>query len=189
MLAIEIVNPLNGKVLFFAGPVDGLRDSYLEPDYVFEYDGTAISRVAEPDSTTGDTVPYQGRMMLLPSGQVLLALATDALYCYTPDGSPQSAWRPAITSAPRAIRSGLSYTLQGTQLNGLSQAVSYGDDFAGGGSGSRLVSGSDLQAGIRHLDRRALERENPSRQLAAEFVDFRLVVDVDEHGLATTMNN
>lgn len=106
----------NGKVLFLAGPVDGLRDSYLKPTCAFEYGGTAIARVAEPDATTVDTVPYQGRMLRLPTGQVLVALKTDALYCYTPDGSPQGAWRPTITSVPSAIRSGLSYTL-GTQLS------------------------------------------------------------------------
>ena len=69
----------NGKVLCLAGLVDGpLRDSYLKPTYVFEYDGTAIARVAEPDSTTGDTVPYQGRTMLGPSGQVPPAVNLEA---------------------------------------------------------------------------------------------------------------
>src|SRR5262249_6104661 len=45
-----------------------------------------------------------------------------------PSGSPNNAWRPTITSAPAAVHSGLSYTLFGTQLNGLSQACGYGDD-------------------------------------------------------------
>jgi len=68
--------------------------------------------------------------MMLPTGQVLFAAATNAIYCYTPDGGPDNAWRPSITSAPSIIRGGNSYTLSGRQLNGLSQTVGYGDDSA-----------------------------------------------------------
>jgi hypothetical protein len=50
---------------------------------------------------------------------------------YTPDpasGSPDPSWKPANISVPTPMLPGHSYTLAGTQINGLSQAVSYGDD-------------------------------------------------------------
>src|SRR5271166_5108954 len=37
-------------------------------------------------------------------------------------------WKPNITSVPTSLRRGFTYTLYGRQINGLSQAVSYGDD-------------------------------------------------------------
>ena len=118
----------NGKVLFVGGPVDGKSDSYLTPTYFFEFDGTIITRVPDPPNST--QAPYMGRMLLVPTGQVLFAAETNDVYCYTPDGNPRDAWRPTITATPSSIQSGLSYTLQGAQINGLSQAVSYGDDSA-----------------------------------------------------------
>ena len=38
------------------------------------------------------------------------------------------AWRPFISNVPASLVSALSFTLTGRQLNGLSQAVGYGDD-------------------------------------------------------------
>jgi len=67
-------------------------------------------------------------MLLLPTGQVLFAAGTTQIHVYAPDGHPQPAWRPQITSCPTYTQRGQTYTLQGRQLNGLSQAVSYGDD-------------------------------------------------------------
>jgi hypothetical protein len=116
----------NGNVLCAVGPVDGQRDSYLSPTSFFEFDGTDLVRVPDPPNAGG--VPYEGRMMLMPSGQVLFAAATAALYAYTPSGGPDNAWRPSITNCPTLLRAGGSHTLHGRQLNGLSQAVGYGDD-------------------------------------------------------------
>ena len=48
---------------------------------------------------------------------------------YSPGGTPNPAWAPAITSAPATVELGQTYTLNGTQFNGLSQAVMYGDDY------------------------------------------------------------
>ncbi len=39
--------------------------------------------------------------VVLPTGQVLLGIKVrivDNLYVYTPDGAPQAAWKPTITS-------------------------------------------------------------------------------------------
>jgi hypothetical protein len=47
---------------------------------------------------------------------------------YTPDGAPDPAWKPTIIEIPTDMTRGQTYTVMGTQLNGISQAVSYGDD-------------------------------------------------------------
>jgi len=69
--------------------------------------------------------------VLLPTGQVLVTNVIDtSIAIYTPDGTPQPAWAPVITNAPTFVTPGQTYTITGTQFNGLSQAVFYGDDFA-----------------------------------------------------------
>lgn len=116
----------NGNVLLVGGPVDGTAGAYMAPTYFFEFDGTNLVRVTDPANSTG--TPYQGRMLVIPTGQVLFVAETNDIYCYTPGGVPDDSWRPGITSISGAIFAGSSYTLQGRQLNGLSQAVAYGDD-------------------------------------------------------------
>jgi Kelch motif protein len=116
----------DGNVLFVVGPVDGVSGDYLKPTYFYEFDGTNLLRVPDPPNAGNE--PYTGRMMLLPTGQVLFAAGTPQLHAYTPSGSPSSGWRPTITNAPATVTAGLSHTLFGTQLNGLSQACGYGDD-------------------------------------------------------------
>jgi hypothetical protein len=114
----------NGKVLCIAGP-DPVC-SYPAPTTFLEYDGTNLNIITGPSNASGR--PYVGRMLLLPTGQVLFAAATNVIAVYTPDGAPKSAWRPVITSCPNHLLNGQTYTLSGKQLNGLSQACSYGDD-------------------------------------------------------------
>ena len=69
-------------------------------------------------------------MLLLPTGQVLFAAQTGDIYAYNYFGCIDSAARPQITAAPVTVRPFHSYTLHGRVLNGLSQAVGYGDDAA-----------------------------------------------------------
>ncbi|HEX8858702.1 MAG TPA: kelch repeat-containing protein [Actinomycetes bacterium] len=118
----------NGKVLCVAGPVDGVSGDYLSPTYFFEFDPVAgtLTAVTRPANSGGP--PFVGRMLLLPTGQVLFANGSQYVAVYTPDGGIDPSWAPQITTCPTALRPGWTYTLQGRQLNGLSQAVSYGDD-------------------------------------------------------------
>jgi hypothetical protein len=116
----------NGRVLIAAGPVDGLRDSFLGPTSFFEFDGSSLNRVADPVNATN--VPYIGRMLLLPTGQILFAAQTDDIAIYSYFGCINPAAQPHITACPAIIRPLNSYTLSGRLLNGLSQAVGYGDD-------------------------------------------------------------
>jgi len=70
--------------------------------------------------------PYVSRMLTLPNGQILWSDATTQLYVYTPDGSPDAAWKPAITDI--TANADGAYLLTGTQLNGISEGAAYGDD-------------------------------------------------------------
>jgi hypothetical protein len=118
----------NGRVLCVAGPA-AEGDVYPGPTQFFEYDGTALTPISNLPNSSGP--PFTGRMLLLPTGQVLFAASTPAISVYTPDGNPDPVWRPQIINYVdgTSIFSGAhSQLLVGKQLNGLSQAVSYGDD-------------------------------------------------------------
>jgi hypothetical protein len=118
----------NGCVLCVAGPVDGVKKHYLTPTYFFEFDPVSSNLTAITNPPNSGREPYEGRMLLLPTGQVLFSNGTHEIEVYTPDGTADASWRPQITGFPSNVRPGHRYTLHGRQLNGLSQAVSYGDD-------------------------------------------------------------
>ncbi len=128
----------NGKVLFTAGRYfdnTGLAQSawtWPNPVYAFEYDPVAntITQVTTPPNTGSSTPLYTSRMLMLPSGEAMYCPGSNNVQLYNGGGSPQTSWKPAITSVvPQYTGSHLSYfTLTGTQLNGLSQASIYGDD-------------------------------------------------------------
>jgi hypothetical protein len=68
-----------------------------------------------------------GTPLLLPTGQVIMFGSSVTLY--TPSGSADPSWAPSITQAPKTITRGSSYTISGTQFNGMSQAMAFGDEF------------------------------------------------------------
>lgn len=117
----------SGNVLFAASPN---YQAFQRPTNFFELDAAtnAISQVAAP-TDAGSFVSFEWNLLALPNGQVM-ALETDGsnVWFYTPAGAPNAAWLPAVTSAPSSLVSGASYQLAGTQLNGLTQGASYGDD-------------------------------------------------------------
>jgi hypothetical protein len=117
----------NGKVLLVASP-PGEGKVYPSPTHFFEFDPDAMAMTAVPEPGNADGPCFTARMMLLPSGQVMFTAASAAAYIYTPDGTFEPDWRPEIVSCPTHLRAKQTFTLQGEQLTGLSQAVSYGDD-------------------------------------------------------------
>ena len=112
----------NGNVLFAAD-----TPLFKSPTHIYEFDPVAntYTNVTPSNPDLSGSPSYVLRMLMLPSGQVLFTDGSSQLYVYTPSGTPQSAWKPTISSV---VPSGNNYTLTGTQLNGLSQGASYGDD-------------------------------------------------------------
>jgi hypothetical protein len=125
----------NGRVLCVVAPFDpnaaqNTSVAWGFPLYIYEYDPAANTLTQAPSPPNGSGNPYSSRLILLPTGQVLHTNGSNAAAIYTPDGSPDPVWRPSITTAPTALHPGATYTLLGRQLNGLSQAVIYGDEGA-----------------------------------------------------------
>ena len=85
---------------------------------MYEWNGTAYSQVGS----------WAGSPILLPNGQVMMFGYSNTVL-YTPSGSPQSGWAPTITNVSSSLTHGQTYKITGTQFNGLSQAVAFGDEY------------------------------------------------------------
>jgi hypothetical protein len=118
---------VTGNVLIGIAPVNNVAGDYLTPTTFFEFDGVNVNPAVDPPDN--DHEPFKGRMLLLPTGDVMYARENDdSFYAYTDYGSPQDAWRPVIQTCPAMVVPGSTIAISGTQFNGLSQAVGYGDD-------------------------------------------------------------
>jgi hypothetical protein len=112
----------SGNVLCMTSP-----GAYAPGVEFFEWNGTSFTAVpGTPNSPTDSS--YYGRMVELPTGQILLTDGSNLVELYNSAGSPDPAWAPTITTVPTTLTHGTTYTLSGTQLNGLSQGAAYGDD-------------------------------------------------------------
>ena len=116
----------NGKVLLAASPAPPC--SFPGPTSFFEYDPVANTATLISSPSNGGGACFTGRLLLVPSGKVLFSSQSGTVAVFTPDGAPNNAWRPVITSCPTLLQQGHSYVISGQQFNGLSQACSYGDD-------------------------------------------------------------
>jgi hypothetical protein len=120
----------NARVLCTVGTA-AVGESYPGPTYFYEFDGATLVKVDDPPNAADTSAgPFDSRLLLLPTGDVLFAKSGE-IWVYTPDaasGRPDPAWLPVISSAPSVVAPGGTYPLEGYQLTGLSQAVSYGDD-------------------------------------------------------------
>ncbi|MFI5458998.1 MAG: MBG domain-containing protein, partial [Isosphaerales bacterium] len=116
----------DGRILFAAAPLIS-NGKFSGPTTLFEFDPTTNTYTNVTPTAYGlSGVSYPARMLVLPSGQVLLTNASDQLVLYTPNGSPNSAWKPQVS---QIVNNGDgTFTLTGTQLNGISQGAGYGDD-------------------------------------------------------------
>jgi hypothetical protein len=133
----------NGKVLCVASPA-AEGNAFPGPTHFFEFDGGTLTGIPEPPNSGGPC--FTGRMLLLPTGEVLFASGSADVQVYTPDGTPDPAWAPQITFCPTYLQAKQTFTLQGRQLNGVSQACSYGDD-AGVATNYPIVRIRNLNSG------------------------------------------
>jgi hypothetical protein len=132
----------NGKVVCIAGqtaqqpaPPQAPTSYWSNNLQFYEFDPTTnaatiplLDRQLGAAVSNATTFTYQCWFLMLPTGQLLCSTAQGTLYFYRPDPGPLPGWKPVITSVPGTITAGGTFTITGTQLTGLSQAVSYGDD-------------------------------------------------------------
>jgi hypothetical protein len=114
----------DGKVLFVADtPV------FQGPAHIFEFNPatntyTDLSAALPASFLIGGAFGF--RMLMLPSGQVLINNGSSQLYVYTPDLPPVASGVPSISSIGENPDG--SFLLTGTLLSGISEGAAYGDD-------------------------------------------------------------
>jgi hypothetical protein len=122
----------NGNVLVMASPVTTVAP-FNKPSHFYELGLGTNTLTAVTDSPNAASFKaYQGRMVVLPTGEVLLTAydqvgVTDVML-YSNGGAPPAAARPTITAAPATIAAGGVYTISGNLFNGFSEGAGYGDD-------------------------------------------------------------
>jgi len=116
---------VNGNVIIEASPFSG---TFSAPSSVYEWDGTNLNAFPAPPNAV-NTPSFQGHFLVLPNGQIMYTDYSTDVEFLTSAGTFNAAWQPTITIVPSTIAPGATYSISGTQFNGLSQARAYGDDF------------------------------------------------------------
>jgi hypothetical protein len=114
----------------------GLGATYPAPTFLYEYNPTlgVFTNVTPPASVLNQSLlnTFNDAMLVLPTtlGPPQLLLTSGgvnlAFYNLAPFDGPAPGWAPTITNFTRNADG--SYTLTGTQLNGLDEGAAYGDD-------------------------------------------------------------
>ncbi|MBA3963231.1 MAG: hypothetical protein H0X40_15210 [Chthoniobacterales bacterium] len=115
----------DGNILVFTSP-----GVFNPPGTFYFFDGITFTP-APPTQSSGNLTSYQGRQLVLPTGQVLWVAAegrTIDAELFTSTGTANPAWAPTIRRVPRTITRGTTFQISGTQFNGLSDGSDYGDD-------------------------------------------------------------
>jgi hypothetical protein len=119
----------NGNILVMASPVTTSADSNT-PSHFYEMSlsNNTLTQVNETPNSPSFAA-YQGRMLVLPTGEVLLTgLTIQDTMLYSNGGSPAASSRPVITANPAVIAAGGTYNISGKLFNGFSMGATYGDD-------------------------------------------------------------
>jgi hypothetical protein len=118
----------NGHALFQVSPGVFASPSHFYEVEVKSLTNVTVKQVNEPASASGQS-SYEGRLVMLPTGQAFWTSDTGDIQLYTPKGHAKSSWLPTITSVPGTItRGSTNNAVQGTQFNGFTEGGYYGDD-------------------------------------------------------------
>jgi len=93
----------------------------------FEWDGNHFNATVNIPNGPNDSSFY-GRMVVLPTGQILLTDGSPDVEIYTSTGAANPSWAPTITKFVATLTHGKKSTISGTQFNGMAQGAAYGDD-------------------------------------------------------------
>lgn len=118
----------NGHFIFAAD-----NPLFNSPTKLYDYDYTTnrltdVTPTGALGTELAGTSAYTCRMLVLPNGHMLFTTGAATIWDYAPVGTPQSSWAPTITSVVKSTTVNTLYTLTGTQLTGISEGASYGDD-------------------------------------------------------------
>jgi hypothetical protein len=121
----------NGDVLLGLSPEGTLDNTgtytFPPPTWIYEFNPvTNTFTDVTPSNVNLKIASNFTTLLVLPTGQVLLSSTSGKLDVFTPDGSPNPAWQPTIRNI--TDNGNNVFTLTGTQLNGISEGASYGDD-------------------------------------------------------------
>jgi hypothetical protein len=118
----------NGKVLCVASATPTPADPFPERVTYFEFDPATNSFAEIPNANGGSTnIPTNiAAMLALPDGTVILSRMFANTSVWIPVGDPLPVWRPTISSVSQNPNG--TFHLTGTQLNGMSEGATYGDD-------------------------------------------------------------
>ena len=112
----------DGNVLCMAAPgVFGFGVQF------FEWDGTNFNATVNTPHAASEPA-YLGRLIVLPTGQILETDTSKDIEIYTSTGAANPAWAPTITDYSATLKHGKASTISGMQFNGMSQGAFYGDD-------------------------------------------------------------
>jgi hypothetical protein len=118
----------SGNVLVMASPGVG----HQKPAHFFVFDGTNLKQIIPDPRNAANLSAYYGYMIVLPTGQVMFNSRFGDIELYTDMGSIAANATPTIApppTNPTTLVAKMSYTLIGTQLNGVSQATAYGEGY------------------------------------------------------------
>ena len=113
----------NGNVLMMTSPL-----VFKSGAKFVEWNGSSLTKIRGPAGLSSDS-SYYGHFLQLPTGQLLFTDFSSDAEVFTPRGSYDPAWQPTIAKPPGTVTRGITYTISGTQFNGLSQGATYGDDY------------------------------------------------------------
>jgi hypothetical protein len=87
-----------------------------------------VTQVNDP-ATAADQASFEGRMLVLPTGQVLWTSSINDVEIYTPKGSARDFWRPKIKNVASTLSVGSTNNkITGKNFNGFTFGGYYGDD-------------------------------------------------------------
>jgi len=122
---------IDGQILCIGAPKPSSDTSIFNwptSFYVFDYKSNSFTQIAAPAGSDTIEPNYIFNMLDLPDGSIMLSeMGYSQYYIYTPSGAPLSQGKPKIDNLTKIDCS--TYKLTGKLFNGISQGVSYGDDW------------------------------------------------------------
>jgi hypothetical protein len=119
---------INGNAIVATSP---FTNETSTPVTFYEFNATTqtINTVPNPVNANKDD-SFVGHLLVLPTGQILWTdFTTTGMEIFTSSGTYQASWQPTITAVPSSLTVGQTYSVSGTQFNGVTTGASYGDDF------------------------------------------------------------